>query len=123
MLVGTLAVRDVGSNSDVLNRLSVFSEIGNNRRIDPVKSSILGFVFDFAFPGLSRTNRLPDATDELLGMVARIDDTMVLPDQFFTGVFGDRAELVVNVSDLSLAVGNGDDGMFVECCFDIIQFT
>ena len=39
---------------------------------------------------------------------------MVLAQQFFTRVFGNLAELVVDVSDTSLRIGNGDDGVSVE---------
>ncbi len=55
-------------------------------------------------------------------MMAGIDDAMILPQQLFTGVFGDGAELVVDVGDFSLRIGDGDDGMFVKRGFQVADF-
>jgi hypothetical protein len=47
-------------------------------------------------------------------MVARIDDAMILAQQLVACVFGDGAELVVNVSDFPLRICDGNDGMHIE---------
>ena len=47
-------------------------------------------------------------------MITGINNTMILPDQFLTGVFGDGAELVVDVGDATLGIGDGHDGVLVE---------
>ena len=57
------------------------------------------------------------------GMKAGIDDAMILAEQFLARVFRDRAELVVHVGDLSLRVGDGDDGVLVERRLHVVQFA
>ena len=47
---------------------------------------------------------------------------MVLPQQFLARVFGNRAELVVQVGDFALRVRDGDDGMLVERRLERGQF-
>jgi hypothetical protein len=52
-------------------------------------------------------------------MVPRIDDAMILPEEFFTGILRNRAEAFVHVRDLSGVVGHGHNGGFVEGELDI----
>jgi hypothetical protein len=46
---------------------------------------------------------------------------VVLPDQFLPGIVGDRTELVVDEGDPALWVGDGDDGVFIECGFQVLH--
>ena len=46
---------------------------------------------------------------------------MVLPEQLFPRVFGDLAELVVDVGDDAALVGRGDDRREVERVTDLFQ--
>jgi hypothetical protein len=55
-------------------------------------------------------------------MVGGVDNAVVLADQFFPGVLGDLAELVVDVGDPASLVGEGDDGRFVQGELQVRQF-
>ncbi len=46
---------------------------------------------------------------------------MVLADQLLTGIPGDLAELVVDVGDEAVVIGDGDDGGLVECVAELLE--
>jgi hypothetical protein len=65
-------------------------------------------------PDSAIRNRDPQVTNKLFRMMARVDDAMVLPQQLLAGVFGDGAELVVNIGDLTLLVGDRYDSVLIQ---------
>jgi hypothetical protein len=58
-------------------------------------------------PDFATGDHAPQISEKRLRMMARVDDTMVLAEQFLTGEFGNLAELVVRVRDVARRVGNG----------------
>src|SRR5205085_6579621 len=109
LLFGRLARRDVAADGDVLTRLAVAVEQWDDRRIDPIDRSVLRPIPQLTAPHLPLRDRPPQIADELLGMKTRIDDPVVLTEQLAARVLGDLAELVVDVCDRTLLVGQGDD--------------
>jgi hypothetical protein len=55
-------------------------------------------------------------------MVGGVDNAVVMADEFFPGVLGDLAELVIDVGDPASLVGEGDDGRFVQGELQVGQF-
>ena len=47
-------------------------------------------------------------------MVARVEDAVILADQFGSGVLTDSAKLVVHVGNRALNISDGDDRMLIE---------
>ena len=121
VLIG-LALRDVGADGDVLPRFSGVVEKRTDGRFDPVKRPVFRPVPNLAPPHLAATDRRPKVAEKFLGVGARVDDAVVLAEEFLAGKLGDGAELVVDVGDAAGGVGDGDDRMFVEGGFDIVQF-
>ena len=52
-------------------------------------------------------------------MVGGVDDPVILTEQFFAGVFGDFAELVVDVVDDATLIGDSYDRRFIQSKLDI----
>src|SRR2546425_450788 len=52
--------------------------------------------------------------EKLRGMVARVEDAVILADQFGSGVLTDGAKLVVHVGNRALNISDGDDRMLIE---------
>ena len=103
-------------------RFSVFVEEGDNCRVDPVIGPVLCTVLEFAVPNFSAGNCGPEVPNKLFGVIGRVDDSMILAEQFVPRVFRDFAEFVVDVVDYAALVRNGDDGRLIECKLDVGEF-
>ena len=79
---------------------------GEDRGVHPVDAAILGAVADFTFPCFSMADGGPEVVEELFGMMAGIDDAVILTEELAAAVFGDLAELVVDVGDPAARVGD-----------------
>ena len=62
------------------------------------------------------------ALEKFLGMMARVQDAMILPDQLFFGIFTDGAKFLVHVSDGAVDVGDSYDGVLIQSKFLISEF-
>src|SRR5215204_1732180 len=113
-LLGALALGDVVTDGDVLVWLALGVEEGDDGRVHPVERAVLGAVANLPAPDAAGGDSRPEFADELLRVVGRVDDAVVLPDEFFARVLRDFAELVVDVVDAAGLVGDGDDGRLVE---------
>src|ERR1700760_3954894 len=51
-----------------------------------------------------------------------VDYAMVLAQEFLAGIMGDGTKLVIHVSDTALRIGDGDNGVFVECDLQVVYF-
>ena len=60
--------------------------------------------------------------NKVFRIMFRIDDAMVLANQLLARVLRDRAELVVNESELPSGVGRGNNGVLIERGLQINQF-
>src|SRR6185369_14917599 len=83
LFFSAFAFGDVATNRDVLVRLSFRVKKRNDRCVYPVVSSIFGAISYFAAPNLSASNRGPQIPNELFGMIARIDNAVILTQQLF----------------------------------------
>ncbi len=111
---GALALGDVGADGDILAGTAPVVEKGHDGRVHPILRAVLGGVADFAPPDAALGDGAPHRAEKVLGMRARIDEAMVLPEQFGARILRDRAELVVRIGDDAALVGDGDDGVLVE---------
>ena len=109
LLFSAFALGDVATNRDVLVGFSFSVEKRNDRRVYPVVSSVFGAISYLSAPNFSARDRGPQIPDELFRMVGRIDDAVILTQQLFARVFGDLAELVVDVIDDAALVGDRND--------------
>jgi hypothetical protein len=109
-----LALGDIGADGDVLARFTALVEEGVDRGVDPIDRSIPGAVADFALPDPALGNGGPQVAEEVLGMKPGVDDAVVLAEKLLPGVFGNLAELVVDVGNAPLNVRDGDDGVCVK---------
>src|SRR5262245_27430842 len=55
-------------------------------------------------------------------MIARVNDAMILSEQFLARIFRDFAKLVIGVSDFSASVGNRHDGVGIERGLQVLEF-
>ncbi|OIQ87435.1 hypothetical protein GALL_306860 [mine drainage metagenome] len=120
-LLVTLALGDVGADRDVLVGFSPAVQERHDGGIDPVVFALFVAVPDLAFPHISLRNGAPHVEKEFRRMVAGFENAVVLPEQLFTAVSADLAEFVVDVGDLAGLVGDGDDGMQIECELLILE--
>src|ERR1035438_4814162 len=86
-----------------------------------IGAAVLCAVADLPMPGPAGSDRAPDAMEERLGVVARVDDPVVLSHQLPAGVFRDGAELVIDVGDAPRRVGDRHDGVLVQGGLDVLQ--
>ena len=57
----------------------------------------------------------------ILGVVAGVDDAMILAEQLATRVFRNLAELVIHVGDRAALIGGRDDRRLVEGVADLVE--
>src|SRR5258708_2626946 len=79
--LGLLALGDVGADGDILAGFALTIEEGDNGGVHPVKSAALRLVLDFTAPDPAMPDRSPKFADELLRVMARVDDPVVLAEQ------------------------------------------
>ena len=118
-LLHPLAHADVGADGDVLLRLPVRAEKGDDGGAHPINGAILRAVSDFALPSPAAADRLPKFAEKRFRVITRIDDAVGLAKQLFPRIFGNLTELVVGVGDRPVRVGDGDDRLLVERVFEI----
>ena len=99
LLLGVFPSRDVGADGDVLIRLPALVQERDDRRVHPVDVTILGAIAELTVPDVARCDRSPQLPDELLGVIARVDDAVVLAEELFPRIPGNLAERVVDVVD------------------------
>ena len=80
--LGGLALGYVRPNGDILRDTTRFIFEWDDRRIHPIQGAVLCPVADLAVPGFPRRDRLPQLRKEGARVMARIDNPVVLPDQF-----------------------------------------
>jgi len=78
-LLRLLALVTSARNGHVLTGLSVLVEERHDGRVHPIKGTVFGLVFNFAFPNLPMCDSRPDVPDKIFGMPARIDNAMIWP--------------------------------------------
>src|SRR5947209_952854 len=121
-LLGALALGDVVADGDVLVGLAAGVKERDDGRVHPVDRAVLGAVANLAAPDAARGNRRPKISDELLRVVGRVDEAVILSDQLLARVLRDFAELVVDVVDRAALIRDGDDGRLVERELQVGQF-
>src|SRR5471030_27066 len=110
-----------------MQQLAFFADIETNRQIavnppggviehrhhgavDPVQAAILGAIADLALPDVAQGDGAPQGGEEFGGVQAGVEQAMVLPNQFRAAIAGDRAELLIDVSDPAAEVSLGKYG-------------
>jgi hypothetical protein len=121
-LFGSLALGDVRTDRNILAWFSIHREKWNYSRIHPVDRAVLGAIFDLLVPHFAVSNGVVHLLEKFFGMVAGVENAVIPTDEFFFGVFADRAKLVVHVSNRALDVGDGNDGMLIQSKLLVSQF-
>ena len=83
----------------------------------PADRSIFSPVLDFAVPNIPIGNGAVHLSKEVPGVVAGVEDAMILADQIVPGIFTDGAEFFVDLSNRALYFGNRDNGVLIESEF------
>src|SRR5882757_4654727 len=73
-------------------------------------------------PNLAVGNGVIHPLEEFFGMMARIEDAVILAQQLVSGVFADAAELLIDIGDRALDVGDSHDSVLIECKLLISEF-
>ena len=94
LLLRPLAIGDVVADRHVLVRPAALVEERHDRRVHPVDRSVLGAVAQLAAPDAAVGDRVPQIADELLRVVAGVDDAMIRPSSSSRGYF----EISTNLS-------------------------
>src|SRR5205085_2826926 len=118
-----LARGDICADRHVLDWLASLIQERKNGRVHPIERSILGAIADLTVPYFSMGDYGPKVAKELPGMIARVDNAMILTEQFFAGIFRNRAELVIDIGNPPRRVGNRHNRMLVQSRLNIAQFV
>src|SRR6266404_3978408 len=118
---GSLAFRDVGTDGDVLARFTIAAQRRDDGRIHPVDRAVLGPVLNFAVPNLPVRDGVVHLLEEFFGVVAGVENPVILADQFLLGILADGAELLVHISNRALDISHRHDGVLIESKFLIGQ--
>ena len=113
--------RDVGADGHVLPRFAILSYERDNGRIHPVDRAILGPVLNFAVPNLPVRDGVVHLLEEFFGVVAGVENPVILADQLLLGILTDGAELLVHISNRALDISHRHDGVLIESKFLIRQ--
>ncbi|MNO85194.1 hypothetical protein D3C76_765590 [compost metagenome] len=99
-------LRDVKADRHILAHLACQRiDQWHHGAVDPVQRTVLGPVADFALPHPPGDQSPPHADKERRFMQPGIEDAVVGPQQFFTAVARDAAELLIDVGDVPTQVG------------------
>src|SRR5205085_9033180 len=120
-LLGALALGDVVTDGDVLVGLAFGVEERDDGRVNPVDRAVFGAVAHLAAPDAARGNGRPKVVHELIRVVCRVNDAVILSEQLLARVLRDFAELVVDVLDRAALICDGDDGRLVESELEVGQ--
>src|SRR4030095_9316650 len=82
LLLGFFPSRDVRADGDVLVRFPAFVQEGDDGCIHPVDVTVLGTIAELTVPHAARRDRSPQLANEFFGVIARIDDAVVLAEEF-----------------------------------------
>jgi hypothetical protein len=82
LLLRPLAIGNLVANRHVLVRLSAFVKKRDDRGVDPVDRAVLRAVADLAAPDPAVRDRVPEIADEVLRVIAGIDDPVIPPEEF-----------------------------------------
>ena len=113
-VVESLQLRDVCPDRAVASNLTRAVTYRGDRGLDPVEVAGLVLIADLAPPRLTRGDRAPQIDPECLRVMAGVDDSMRLPDQFFALVTTDLTEPVVDLDDPPLGVRHRDDRVLID---------
>jgi hypothetical protein len=117
-----LALSNISADGEVLARAAILIEKRDDCGCFPIERTVFGPVPNLAFPNLAAADRFPHVLEKSAVMVARIDDAMIVAEQFLAGIFADFAKTIVDVSDLSLGIGGVDRRVVVEGRSEFFQF-
>ena len=123
LLLHLFAFGDVGADRNVLCRQPVLVQQRNNGGTDPIKRTIFLAVFDLAIPDLARRHRCPEFIKQCRRAVGRANDAMVGTNEFFAGITTDVAKPVIGVGNVSLEIGDADDGVLIQRVFLVGQIA
>jgi hypothetical protein len=112
-----MAIRHIRPDRDVLARSAVRPHKRDDGGVYPVDRSIFSPVLDFAVSNIPIGNGAVHRSKEVPGVVAGVEDAMILADQIVPGIFTDGAEFFVDLSNRALYVGNRDNGVLIESDF------
>ena len=101
--------RDVVAHADVFPGLPVLAEDRRDDGIDVIGRAVFRTVLDDPAEGFAATDGGPEFFEDLLGHVGMPGRVVRFPDQLFAAVFGHLDELLVDVEDVSLEIGFGND--------------
>ncbi len=117
-----LASGNVGANRNVLIGNAALVKKRYDGCIDPIVLPLLVGIANFSMPDNTCGDLLPHHLENFAGMVARIDDSVVFPDQFFACETADLAKLVIYGENISTRVGDADDRVLIHRKTLIDQF-
>jgi hypothetical protein len=80
LLLSAFALSNVTANRDVLVGLSRCVEKRNYRGINPIVTAILRAVLYLTAPDFAACYRGPKDADEVLWVISRVDDAMILTE-------------------------------------------
>ena len=123
LLLGQLALRDVGANGDVLHRHAILADEGHDGGVDPVQAAVLGAVAHLAVPHLAARDGAPQVLEEGARVMAGVDQLVGLADQLAARILRDAAELVVDLGDHATGIGDRHDGVGVQCRLDVADLA
>ena len=113
-LFSAFAFGNIRANTDILIGLSRLIDKGDDGGVDPIITAIFAAVTNLASPYFTRHHGLPQLAKKDFRMVARIDHTVIFPNQLLTVITTDITEFIVGIRDIACSVSHADDGVLVE---------
>jgi len=105
---------NIARGGDELNHLVVEAADGNNGGTGEVHAPVLASVFENTLPDVACAQRFHRFRGKTVAVRGMPHFGMGPPDDFFGGVAGNTAELVVDIGDGMIHVRLGDDGTHVD---------
>src|SRR6266478_4355760 len=111
---GSLALCDVRTDGNVLPRFAIAAQRRDDGRIHPIDRPIFGPVLNLAVPNLPIRDGVIHLLEKFFRVVAGVEDAVILADQLVLGILTDGTELIVDISNRALDVGDRYDGVLIE---------
>ena len=85
--------------------------------------TVLGPIAQFSLPDVTGRDRSPQLANELLLVIARVDDAVIMTEELLARVAGNLAERVIDVADAAGHVSDRDDRRVVERALEVRELT
>ena len=122
LLLRVLQRSDVATNCNITLRSTIGAKKWHDRGGHPTKRAILVSVADLTMPNLTFGYGRIKLLKKLRRMNIRLEDPVILSDQFLARISANQTKPVVRIHDCASGIGGRHDRVLVQGKFLISQF-